>query len=72
MLGGGKSRGYCLEMILRGLPGRPHLESSNEDTLFFALTRLIDSLAKEQKLRLLEMMREDVEQITEKTAAATA
>jgi hypothetical protein len=59
-------------MICADFLAGAHLESSHEDTLFFALTRLIDSLAKEQKLRLLEMMREDVEQIREKTAAATA
>jgi hypothetical protein len=72
MLGEGKSRGYCLEMICADFLAGAHLESSNEDTLFFALTRLIGALADEQKLRLLEMMREDVEPILAKAAAATA
>ena len=72
MLGSNKSRGYCLEMICADFLAGAHLDGSNEDTLFFALTRLIGSLAKEQRLRLLEMMREDVEQISEKAAAATA
>jgi hypothetical protein len=72
MLGGDKSRGYCLEMICADFLAGAHLDGSNDHMLFFALTRLIGSLAKEQKLRLLEMMREDVERIPEKAAAATA
>jgi hypothetical protein len=64
--------GYCLEMICADFLAGAHFESSNEDTLFLALTRLIGALAGEQKLRMLEMMREDVEQIPQKTAAATA
>src|SRR6202007_247876 len=55
MLGSDKSRGYCLEMICADFLAGARLEGSNEDTLFLALTRLIASLADEQKVHLLEM-----------------
>ncbi len=72
MLGGDKPRGYCLEMIAADFLAGASLEVGDEDKLFFALTRLIGSLGREQKCQLLEMVRNDFESIQEKTAAASA
>ena len=72
MLGGDKSRGYCLEMICADFLAGASLEADDENKLLFALTRLIDSLAPEQKCRLLEMVGDSVGRIPEKAAAATA
>ena len=72
MLGSDKSRGYCLEMICADFLAGASLEVDDQDKLLFALTRLIGSLAGEQKLRLLEVVRGSVERIPEKAAAASA
>ena len=72
MLGSNKSRGYCLEMICADFLAGASLEAGDEDKLLFALTRLIGSLAREQKCQLLEMVRNNVEGIREKAAAASA
>jgi hypothetical protein len=72
MLGGDKSRGYCLEMICADFLAGASLEAGDEDKLLFALTRLIGSLGREQKCQLFEMVRNNDEQIPEKAAAATA
>ena len=72
MLGSDKSRGYCLEMICADFLAGASLEAGDEDKLLFALTRLIGSLAREQKCQLLEMVRNSVEGIREKAAAASA
>jgi hypothetical protein len=72
MLGSDKSRGYCLEMLCADFLAGVSQENNNEEALCFPLTRLIGLLHQEQKLRLLGRMREDVEQIPEKAATATA
>jgi hypothetical protein len=72
MLGGDKSRGYCLEMICADFLAGASLEADDEDKLLFALTRLIGSLAREQKCRLLEMVGDSIGRDPEKAAAATA
>jgi hypothetical protein len=72
MLGSDRSRGYCLEMLCADFLAGVSLENDNEEALCFALTRLIGLLHQEQKLRLLGMMRGDVEQIPEKAATSTA
>jgi hypothetical protein len=72
MLGGDKSRGYCLEMICADFLAGASLEAGDENKLLFALTRLIGSLGREQKCQLFEMVRNSVEGIQEKAAAATA
>ena len=44
MLGGDKSRGYCLEMIAADFLAGASIEAGDEDKLLFALVRLIGSL----------------------------
>ena len=41
MLGNDKSRGYCLEMICADFLAGVSLETSNQDALLSALTRLL-------------------------------
>ncbi len=72
MLGGDKSRGYCLELICADFLAGASIEVGDEDKLLFALTRLIGSLGREQKCQLLEMVRHSDAGIREKAAAATA
>jgi hypothetical protein len=72
MLGGDKSRGYCLEMICADFLAGASLEADDEDKLLVALTRLIGSLGKEQKCQLLEMIENNHDGIPEKAAAFTA
>ena len=61
MLGTGKSRGYCLEMIAADFLAGASLEPGAEDMLFLALARLIDVLPVAQRLQLLEMVRNSLE-----------
>ena len=72
MLGGDKSRGYCLEMICADFLAGASLEADDENKLLLALTRLIGSLDREQKCQLLEMIENHDDGIPEKAAAATA
>ncbi len=72
MLGTDKSRGYCLEMICADFLAGASLEVGDEDKLLFALTRLIGSLARDQKRQLFEMVRNSVEGIPEKAALVSA
>jgi len=54
MLGTDKSRGYCLEMICADFLAGASLETGNEATLLYSLTRLVSGLAKPQLQKLLE------------------
>jgi len=54
MLGTDKSRGYCLEMICADFLAGASLETGNESTLLYSLTRLVSGLAKPQVQELLE------------------
>ena len=49
MLGGSKSRGYCLEMICADFLAGARLEGGNSDSLVFALGRLYSLLTDSQK-----------------------
>ncbi len=72
MLGGDKSRGYCLEMICADFLAGASLEVGDDEKLLFALVRLIGSLCVEQRNKLLEVVRTSVEIVPEQAAAATA
>ena len=72
MLGTGKSRGYCLEMIAADFLAGASLEASAESTLFLALARLIGALPMAQRLQLLDMVRNSLEPVHAETAAITA
>ena len=63
MLGTGKSRGYCLEMIAADFLAGASLEPGAEDMLFLALARLIGILPVAQRLQLLEMVRNSLEPV---------
>jgi hypothetical protein len=69
MLGTGKSRGYCLEMIAADFLAGASLEAGAEDLLFLALARLIAVLPVAQRLQLLEMVRNSLEPVQTETAA---
>src|ERR1700722_17617188 len=69
MLGTGKSRGYCLEMIAADFLAGASLEPGAEDMLFLALARLIGILPVAQRLQLLEMTRNSLEPIQTEGAA---
>ena len=71
MLGTGKSRGYCLEMIAADFLAGASLEPGTEDRLFLALARLVGILPVAQRLQLLEMVRNSLDPI-QTEAAATA
>ena len=69
MLGTGKSRGYCLEMIAADFLAGASLEPCAEDMLFLALARLIAILPVAQRLQLLEIVRNSLEPVRTETAA---
>jgi hypothetical protein len=69
MLGTGKSRGYCLEMIAADFLAGESLEPGAEDILFLALGRLIGVLPVPQRLQLLEIVRNSLEPVQTETAA---
>ena len=69
ILGTGKSRGYCLEMIAADFLAGASLEAGAEDLLFLALARLIAVLPVAQRLQLLEMVRNSLEPVQTETAA---
>jgi hypothetical protein len=71
MLGTGKSRGYCLEMISADFLAGASLEPGAEGMLFLALARLIAVLPVAQRLQLLEMVRNSLEP-AQSEAASTA
>ena len=71
MLGTGKSRGYCLEMIAADFLAGASLEPGAEDVLFLALARLIGVLPVAQRFQLLEMVRMSIERTKTETAATT-
>ena len=54
MLGTGKSRGYCLEMICADFLAGVNLETGNQDALLPSLTRLVLGLPKPQIKQLVE------------------
>ena len=54
MLGGDKSRGYCLEMICADFLAGVSLENGNQGSLLAALTRLVLGLPIPQREQLLE------------------
>jgi hypothetical protein len=72
MLGTGKSRGYCLEMIAADFLAGASLEPGAEDMLFLALARLIGVLPVAQRLQLLEMVRNSLEPTQSEVAATKA
>ena len=49
MLGSGKSRGYCLEMICADFLAGAHLDNGSSESLLLALTRLYSLLPEPQK-----------------------
>ena len=53
MLGTDRSRGYCLEMICADFLAGVSLETGDQDTLLFSLTRLLLSLPVLQREQLL-------------------
>ena len=72
MLGTDKSRGYCLEMIAADFLAGASLEAGAENTLFLALARLIGALPVAQRLQLLKIVRNGLEQVQTEASAATA
>jgi hypothetical protein len=52
MLGGDKSRGYCLEMICADFLAGINLEGGDSDLLLVALRRLFEMLPPLQKTRI--------------------
>jgi hypothetical protein len=56
MLGGSKSRGYCLEMICADFLAGAHLDGGNSDSLLFALGRLYSLLPDSQKTEFVKQM----------------
>jgi hypothetical protein len=54
MLGSDKSRGYCLEMICADFLAGVSLDTENQNALLAALTRIVISLPKPQRIELLE------------------
>jgi len=69
MLGTDKSRGYCLEMICADFLAGASQEAGLENSLFLALARLIGALPVEQRLQLLEIVRNGLEPIQTEVAA---
>jgi hypothetical protein len=69
MLGTGKSRGYCLEMVAADFLAGASLEPGAEDMLRLALARLIGVLPVAQRLQLFETVRNSLEPV--QTEAAT-
>ncbi len=58
MLGTGKSRGYCLEMICADFLAGANLENGNPDVLLFSLGRLYQFLPNSQKQKFLGRVRD--------------
>jgi len=58
MLGGSKSRGYCLEMICADFLAGANLEDPNPGTLSNLIRRFFDFLPADGKRELLESMRQ--------------
>ena len=56
MLGGQKSRGYCLEMICADFLAGAHLEGGNSDSLLVALGQLYSLLPDPQKMEFVQQM----------------
>jgi hypothetical protein len=54
MLGTGKSRAYCLEMICADFLAGANLEEGNPDDLLLSLRRIYELLSREQQTRLLQ------------------
>jgi hypothetical protein len=71
MLGTGKSRGYCLEMIAPDFLAGASFAPGADDMLFLALARLIEVLLVAPPPQLLEMVRNSLEPIQTETAATT-
>jgi hypothetical protein len=58
MLGGQKSRGYCLEMICADFLAGANLEDPNPSTLSNLILRFFEFLSAGEKRELLGAMRE--------------
>jgi hypothetical protein len=58
MLGSDKSRGYCLEMICADFLAGVNLEAGNQGALVPAITRLVLSLPKPQKIEVMQAVQE--------------
>jgi hypothetical protein len=57
MLGGSKSRGYCLEMICADFLAGANLETENSDALVTTLTRLVEFLPKPKRREFADRIR---------------
>src|ERR1700716_3075412 len=53
MLGSGRSRGYCLEMICADFLAGANLDNQNPETLLFSITRFFKFLPGEQRQEFL-------------------
>lgn len=56
MLGSGKSRGYCLEMICADFLAGANLDGNRPDLLLLAISRLWHFLLPEQRETFTELM----------------
>jgi len=72
MLGGDKSRGFCLEMVAADFLAGVALETRNEEMLLTAMFRLIDALVPDQRTRLQQHLEAKVEDHAPKAIAAKA
>jgi hypothetical protein len=63
ILGAKRSRGYCFEMICADFVAGESRESGAEDVLFGALTRLVDIFPVPQRLRLLDVVKKNLESV---------
>ena len=53
MLGGDKSRGYCLEMICADFLAGANIEGANPETFVLSLRRVFELLPREQQNQFL-------------------
>ena len=60
MLGSGKSRGYCLEMICADFLAGAHLDDASPDTLATSLKSLVAFLPQERRAELLKRLQPEV------------
>jgi hypothetical protein len=58
MLGSGRSRGYCLEMICADFLAGANLDNGDPETLLFSMTRFFRLLPENQKQSFLEKLSE--------------
>ncbi len=61
MLGSGRSRGYCLEMICADFLAGANLDRGDPQTLLFSITRFFKFLPHDQKQTFLENLTEKIQ-----------